>query len=88
MARWRCQPHFLTTSSYLEASWAHLGLIFGHLGLSLGLSWAILGSSWAIFGLLGAILDPCWFMLGFKNGDFAWEVLQKWQDRVAKRMLS
>ena len=31
IARWRCQLHFLITSSHLEASWAHLGDILGYL---------------------------------------------------------
>ena len=64
MGSWRCQLHFLTTSSYLEASWAHLGDILGQLGSSWAYLGAILGHlgpilghlglSWAIFGPLGA----------------------------------
>ena len=52
MARWRCQLHFLITSSHLEASWAHLGDILRYLGVILGSSWAILGPSWAILGAI------------------------------------
>ena len=57
MGSWRCQPHFLTTSSYLEASWAHLGDILGQLGPS----WAYLG---VILGHLGPILSYVGAVLG------------------------
>ena len=64
---------------------------YGHVGL-LGSTWAILGPSWVILGSswdpLGVILGHLEFYLQGQNGDFAWEVLQKWRDRVAKRMLS
>ena len=57
MGSWRCQLHFLTTSSYLEASWVHLGRI-------LGPSWAILRH---FGGHLGAILGHVGFILGWQG---------------------
>ena len=60
MASWRCQLHFLTTSSYLEASWAHLGRILGRLGLILGPSWVYLGPSWGHTGPSGTFFPVVW----------------------------
>ena len=68
MGSWRCQLHFLITSSYLEASWAnlgHLGALLGPSGVILGSSWGHLGPSWAI---LGPSWGPSWGPLGASLG--------------------
>ena len=82
------ESHLEGCPSHLWPPALHLDPILGHLGPS----WDILGPSWGDLGRCWAILGPSWGLLGalsgVKSGDFAWEVLQKWQDGVAKRMLS
>ena len=64
MGSWRCQLHFLITSSYLEASWGHLGPSWGYFGPSRGSSCghlgAILAGLRAILGHLEATLGLSW----------------------------
>ena len=82
-----CCYGLFSSRGLLGSSWGHprhslaiLGLSGAHLGPSwahLGPSWAHLGPSW---GLRGGLKMVILCGRSFKNGDFAWEVLQKWQD--------
>ena len=68
----------LHLGALLELSWAVLGPSWGHLGLSWAYLGLILGHLGPIFGHLGGSKIVILHGESFKNGDFAWDILQKW----------
>ena len=70
----------------------------GHLGIHLGLSWAILGfrpdyGHVLTLSTLSALPVPMLRQVylprsyGLQNGDFAWDILDKWEDGDVNSML-